>query len=200
MATPAPATFAHLLQLAVNEPGVLSNAYRLFHGYSIGNQLLALSQCLARGIQPGPIATFPRWKELGRYVRKGERALVLCRPVTVKRTTQAADGTEETQPATFFVFAARWFVLSQTDGQRAVAEPPIPSWDAQRALTALDVAEVPFDFTDGNLTDLVRSLGQPVLLLVVAPRPPAPLSPGNDGRRGHRRASLPSTRAADARA
>ena len=47
MATPAPATFAQLLEHAVNEPGILSNAYRQFHGYSIGNQLLALSQCLA---------------------------------------------------------------------------------------------------------------------------------------------------------
>ena len=89
MATPAPATFAQLLEHAVNEPGILSNAYRQFHGYSIGNQLLALSQCLARGIQPGPIATFQRWKELGRYVRRGEKAITLCRPVTVKRTTTA---------------------------------------------------------------------------------------------------------------
>jgi len=43
MATPAPATFAQLLEHAVTEPGILSNAYRQFHGYSIGNQLLALS-------------------------------------------------------------------------------------------------------------------------------------------------------------
>jgi hypothetical protein len=52
MATPAPATFAQLLEHAVNEPGILSSAYRQFYGYSLGNQLLALSQCLARGIQP----------------------------------------------------------------------------------------------------------------------------------------------------
>ena len=63
------ATFADLLRRAVEEPGEVSAAYRQFHGYSIGNQLLALSQCLARGIQPGPIATFQRWRELGRWVR-----------------------------------------------------------------------------------------------------------------------------------
>jgi N-terminal domain of anti-restriction factor ArdC len=28
-----------------------------------------------RGIQPGPLATFPKWKELGRHVKKGEKAL-----------------------------------------------------------------------------------------------------------------------------
>ena len=28
-----------------------------------------------RGLQPGPINTFPKWKELGRFVKRGERAL-----------------------------------------------------------------------------------------------------------------------------
>jgi len=51
--------FADLLRSAVTEPGILSSAYREFHNYSIGNQLLAWSQCLGRGIQPGPMATFP---------------------------------------------------------------------------------------------------------------------------------------------
>ena len=77
MATPAPATFAKLLEQAVNEPGILSNAYRQFHNYSLGNQLLAWAQCVQRGIEPGPIATFQRWKELGRYVRKGEKAITV---------------------------------------------------------------------------------------------------------------------------
>ena len=114
MATPAPATFAQLLEHAVNEPGILSSAYRQFYGYSLGNQLLALSQCMARGIQPGPIATFQRWKELGRFVRRGEKAITLCRPVTVTRTTTADNGTEETSAATWFVYRPFWFVLAQT--------------------------------------------------------------------------------------
>ena len=58
-------SFADLLRSAVTEPGILSDAYRQFHNYSIGNQLLAWSQCFGRGIQLGPMATFPRWKELG---------------------------------------------------------------------------------------------------------------------------------------
>ena len=57
--------FAELLEHAVTEPGIVSGAYSAFHTYSIGNQLLAWSQCAARGIQPGPMATYPRWKELG---------------------------------------------------------------------------------------------------------------------------------------
>jgi len=99
-------SLARLLEEAVTEPGIISTAYRTFHTCSFGNQLLALSQCFARGIQPGPIATFQRWKELGRHVRLGEKAITLCRPVTVKRTTNGDNGTDETHAATWFVYAA----------------------------------------------------------------------------------------------
>lgn len=155
MSTPAPSNFAKLLQDAVNEPGIISVAYRQFHNYSIGNQLLAWSQCLQREIQPGPIATFQRWKELGRYVRRGEKALTLCRPVTIKRSTTADDGTEEAHAATWFVYKPFWFVLSQTDGQ-PLAEQPTPAWDRSRALLTLDVAEVPFDHFNGNCLGFAR--------------------------------------------
>ena len=37
------ASFAALLQSAVKEPGIISTAYREFHNYSMGNQLLAWS-------------------------------------------------------------------------------------------------------------------------------------------------------------
>src|SRR6185503_19029712 len=68
----APAhTFADLLRSAVSEPGIVSAAYRQFHSYSIGNQLLAWSQCLARDLQPGPLATFMGWKDKGRHVKRG---------------------------------------------------------------------------------------------------------------------------------
>jgi len=48
-------------------------AYSLFWNYSLGNQLLALIQAEMRGILLGPIASFNRWKELGRHVKRGER-------------------------------------------------------------------------------------------------------------------------------
>ena len=148
-------TFAHLLCQAVTEPGIISSAYRQFHAYSIGNQLLALVQCQTRGLQSGPIATFQRWKELGRYVRKGEKALTLCRPITVKRTPTADDGTEEAHAATWFVYKRFWFVLAQTEGQE-FAPMPIPTWDKDRALTALQIQEVPFDGLDGNCLGFTR--------------------------------------------
>ena len=153
--SPSPTPFAELLQRAVNEPGILSDAYRAFHNYSVGNQLLAWSQCMARGIQPGPIATFQRWRERGRYVRKGEKALTLCRPVTVKRERVADDGTEETTAATWFVYKSLWFVLAQTEGQ-PLPEPEIPTWDATRAVAALQIQEIAFDALNGNCLGFAR--------------------------------------------
>src|SRR6185437_17143540 len=71
-----------LLEQAISEPGKINEAYRRFHGYSLGNRLWAMCQCVTRGIEPSPLASFNRWKELGRHVKKGERALSLCMPVT----------------------------------------------------------------------------------------------------------------------
>ena len=48
-----------LLVEAVNKPGLIMEAYSAFHNYSIGNQILALVQCQVRGLEPGPINTFP---------------------------------------------------------------------------------------------------------------------------------------------
>src|SRR5262245_33596002 len=78
--------FAALLQRAISEAGKISEAYRAFHNFSIGNQLLAAMQCGERGLPLGPLATFPGWKVKGRHVRRGERALWLWMPIIVKRT------------------------------------------------------------------------------------------------------------------
>ena len=80
MSRQSPKAFATLLQHAVHEPGILSQAYQQFHSYSLGNQLLAWTQCADRGLQPGPMATYPRWRALGRQVKKGEKAITLCMP------------------------------------------------------------------------------------------------------------------------
>ncbi len=157
--------FAELLRRALTEPGVVSRAYSAFHGYSIGNQILAFVQCAERGILPGPIATFPGWKAKGRYVRKGEKAIVLCMPVTCKRkpAEQAqADTSGDPEPGadaggtfTRFIYRPNWFVLAQTEGQDL--EPStIPAWDHSHALDALGIVEEPFSHTNGNCQGYAR--------------------------------------------
>jgi antirestriction protein ArdC len=168
-AAASPLSFAELLGSAVTDPGTLSEAYRQFHTYSLGNQLLAWSQCLARGLQPGPMATYPRWRELGRQVRKGEKAITLCQPVTIKRKPAEGDaGQDEADVFTRFVYRNGWFVLAQTDGAELPAAE-IPAWDAGRALAALDVAEVPFDVLDGNVLGFAR--GRTIAVSPINPLP-----------------------------
>jgi antirestriction protein ArdC len=150
--------WAALLVEAVNKPGLILEAYSDFHNYSLGNQLLALVQCYLRGIQPGPINTFPKWQELGRYVKRGERALTLCMPITRKRRDEEANSNGEVDGEhtfTSFVHRARWFVVSQTEGQELAANP-IPEWDAERALASLNIERIDFDSTDGNCQGFAR--------------------------------------------
>jgi len=150
--------WAALLVEAVNKPGLILEAYSAFHNYSLGNQLLALVQCYLRGIQPGPINTFPKWQALGRYVKRGERALTLCMPITRKRRDEESNSNGETDGEhtfTSFVHRARWFVVSQTEGQE-LAATPIPQWDAEQALATLNIERIDFDSTDGNCQGFAR--------------------------------------------
>lgn len=110
---------------------------------------------MARDLQPGPMATFPRWKELGRHVRKGEKALMLCQPVTVKRKGDKTETVEDAEVFTRFVYRNAWFVLAQTDGE-PLPETPMPTWDAARALAELAIQEVPFNAMDGNCLGFAR--------------------------------------------
>src|SRR5213083_1370492 len=145
--------FGQLLDEAVSKPGTLMRAYSLFWNYSLGNQILAVIQANNRGIQLGPIASFNRWKELGRYVKKGQKAIELCMPVTCKRTVKETgpDGNDVETEVTFkrFVFRRNWFMLSQTDRAEYQA-PSIPAWDRTRALQTLNVEEIPFEMLNGN--------------------------------------------------
>jgi hypothetical protein len=60
-----------LLVEAVNKPGMIMETYSAFHEYSIGNQILALVQCQLRGLEPGPVNTFPGWQAPGHKKREG---------------------------------------------------------------------------------------------------------------------------------
>jgi hypothetical protein len=159
-----PAQWSHLLSEAVIKPGLLLAAYSAFHNYSIGNQVLALVQCQQRGLRPGPLSTFPGWKEKNRHVRKGERALVLCMPVTVK----GKDETGDEQTFTRFIYRPRWFVLSQTEGQDVEPSLP-PTWEKARALAALDITETPFELLDGNTQGYAKGRSVSVSPLAALP-------------------------------
>ena len=143
------ANFSQLLNDAVNQPGIISQAYSAFHGYSIGNRLLAYTQCASRNIPIGPIATFKKWQELGRQVQRGQKAIALVMPVTIAKKDEAGEKTGEA--FSMFVMRNNWFVLSQTEGQDFAHEAVTPTWDKAKALEALDIREESFAIDNGNV-------------------------------------------------
>ncbi len=145
-----------LLVEAFNKPGLIMKAYSAFWNYSVGNQILALIQCQLRGIQPGPINTFPKWQTLGRVVKRGEKALTLCMPITRKRHTEELYENNEAAGRTGLhdvCSQGAWFVISQTYGNE-LGPITIPEWDAERALKTLCIERITFDKTDGNCQEL----------------------------------------------
>ncbi len=135
-----------LLKAAVTEPGLILKAYSNFHGYSLSNQVAALVQCQQRGIEPGPINTYQGWQNLNRQVKKGEKAIWLCMPLTRKKK---GDQKDDEEVITCFVWKPRRFILAQTEGE-PVPMPPTPDWDKAGALANLNIEEVEFDLLDGN--------------------------------------------------
>jgi antirestriction protein ArdC len=143
--------FSDLLKQAITMPGIISKAYSAFHNFSIGNQQAAIGQCMARGLDIGPIATFKAWQDLGRCVTKGQKALTLCMPVTMKTTRKNEQtGQDEIHSFNRFMWRNNWFVLSQTDGQDYQHEVKTPAWCADTALQNLGINQVSFSETNGN--------------------------------------------------
>jgi antirestriction protein ArdC len=84
-----------------------------FHRYSFGNLLLILSQFEAASF----VAGFHKWKELGRHVKKGEKAIGIFAPCRYKRKVEDDNGDErETQDVRGFR-VVHVFDISQTEGE-----------------------------------------------------------------------------------
>lgn len=154
-----------ILHRAVTEPGVISAAYRRFWQYSTGNQSLAMWQCHERGLEPGPLNTFLGWRDLGRHVKKRQKALTLCMPVKVKLkkenneepSAQAEQASAEggCPTVTRFIYRPNWFVLAQTQGKDYVPQD-LPQWQEARALETLTISRIPFSHLDGNAQGFAR--------------------------------------------
>ena len=79
-----------------------------FRQYSLNNTLLILSQ-MPDAVR---VASYRKWEELGRQVRKGEKCLWIFAPMTRKRET--ATGEEKTYVSGFRLVPV--FDVSQTEG------------------------------------------------------------------------------------
>jgi antirestriction protein ArdC len=137
-----------MLQDAVTQPGIISSAYSAFHNYSMGNQLLAWSQLTSRNMGLSPLATYKRWSELGRQVKKGEKAIALVMPVTINKKDGAGEKTGESFQ--WFTLKNNWFSFDQTEGTEYLPESVNPAWDKVKALETLQITEIGFQNPNGN--------------------------------------------------
>jgi hypothetical protein len=122
-------------------------------------------ECMRRGIPIGPIDTYKGWQAKGRQVRKGEKAIELCQPVTVKRKSKDDD---EEESVRVFIWRKRWFVVNQTDGP-ALEFEAVPGWSKDRALEVLGIGQVAFEQPDGNCQGYAR--GRQIAINPVAAMP-----------------------------
>ena len=84
-----------------------------FHRYSLRNVMLIASQ------KPTAthVAGFHAWHKLGRFVKKGEKGILILAPV-VRPKHESADQNETEESSTAVYFRAAYvFDISQTDGQ-----------------------------------------------------------------------------------
>ncbi|RIK67139.1 MAG: DUF1738 domain-containing protein [Planctomycetota bacterium] len=86
-----------------------------FHHYSFGNCMMIAMQ------RPDAthVAGFNRWKELGRFVKAGEKGIVIIAPMLLRKKATAGDTAPAEQDAeTLLRFKAVYvFDVSQTDGK-----------------------------------------------------------------------------------
>jgi len=130
---------------ALEAPGSLGTTYTRFYNYSFLNQIRLMMQGTRE-----PVATYDRWVELGRQVRKGSKAKVVLAPIMVSREDTDASGEPcKRQRLIGFRYSRTVFGFSDTDGDDLPAVK-LPGWDTEAALAALKVDRVAFDLVDGN--------------------------------------------------
>lgn len=136
-------SWERLMEEALTMPGSLSSIYSRFYSYSFNNQILLWMQGVTE-----PVATFNRWKEMGRSVKKGSKAKAILRPITIKSKDEVDDQGKPKQ-FTKFKLVNALFTASETEGDDLPEYVP-PEWNEERALQELGITRVPFEHLDGN--------------------------------------------------
>lgn len=125
-----PETFKHFIEVQ-----------RCFTEYSVNNRWLIFSQCMKKGLAPQKVASYTTWKKLHHQVKKGEKAIKIFAPCTVKKvdvnTNVPATQEElqqlenmESKEGTIYMFkVVSVFELKQTEGDPlSITEAPQITW------------------------------------------------------------------------
>lgn len=137
-----------------------------FHDYSWGNVLLILTQ------KPDStrVAGFHAWRKLGRFVRKGEKGIVIIAPMVIqKRDENATQPESDSKPERLLRFKAVYvFDLSQTDGEPLPEFRSIEGDPAEHALRLKELIAaqgITLDYADDLGGALGKSFGGRIEIL-----------------------------------
>jgi antirestriction protein ArdC len=106
-----------------------------FHRYSVGNIMLILSQYP----DATRVAGYNTWKQLNRYVRKGEKGIGIIAPMNVRRKENREDPEADEERILRFR-VSHVFDVSQTEGEPLPEVPDItgdPAGNTQRIKTLI---------------------------------------------------------------
>ncbi|HEY7348135.1 MAG TPA: ArdC family protein [Ktedonobacterales bacterium] len=145
---PSAVDWSKLIEQAITTEGDLGSTYNRFHDYSFLNMMLLMMQ----GVRE-PVASYNRWKSLGRQVMRGERAKEIIVPIIVNM--DGKEPGEKVEKLIGFKQIPGVFGLSQTVGKE-LPPAPIPGWDFTQALGKLAITDVPFEETNGNMQGYSR--------------------------------------------
>lgn len=137
--------WAGLLEASLTIEGSTGNTYSRLYNYSMGNRALLMYQ----GVLPQPVATYNRWLEVDRHVKRGAKAKSILRPITVKSKTELD---ENGNPKTYqrFKLVRSVFPICDTEGE-PLPDIELPEWSKARALASLAITEIPFAEYNGNV-------------------------------------------------
>lgn len=134
-----------LLEAALTIEGSTGNLYNRLYNYSMGNRAFLMSQ----GVWPQPIATYKGWQAVNRHVKRGAKAKMIIRPITVKLKDELD---EAGNPKTIQRFkpVRAVFPISDTEGE-PLPDIELPTWSKARALGELGIKQVAFENFNGNV-------------------------------------------------
>lgn len=125
-----PETFKHFIEVQ-----------RCFTEYSVNNRWLIFSQCMKKGLAPQKVASYTTWKKLHHQVKKGEKAIKIFAPCTVKKVDvntnvpatpeelQALESMESKEGTIYMFKVVSVFELKQTEGDPlSITEAPQITW------------------------------------------------------------------------
>lgn len=119
-----------------------------FHNYSFSNVFLIILQCP----HASRVAGFNAWKQLGRHVTKGQKAIQILAPLVGKKKDTKDDGEEIKKSYIYGFRSVNVFDVSQTEGKELpkLTEELVGNSDtAEHLIAALHSAiKIPVDFED----------------------------------------------------